>query len=360
MNKHYYGVIMAGGVGSRFWPLSKKKLPKQFIDIFGSNETLFQTSYRRLRKLCLPENIFVVTNEDYRALINEQTPELPEENILGEPMPRNTAPCIAYASLKIARRDPDAILAVLPSDHLVLDEDTFAAQLGQAYKYAAGNDVLVTLGIKPTRPDTGYGYIQFDEESEDQGFYKVKTFTEKPNLEIAEQFLESGDFVWNSGMFVWSAKSINEAFKKYLPELYNDFNRAATKFDTSKEQEEINKVYETCTNISIDYGIMEKATNVYTMPATFSWSDIGTWNAMHSYSKKDAHENVIANSNIFIRETKNCLVRTENIKLVALNNVENLIVVESDGILLVADIRMEQDIRHLVNDIKIKFGEKFI
>ncbi|MDZ4839923.1 MAG: mannose-1-phosphate guanylyltransferase [Bacteroidota bacterium] len=360
MNEHYYGVIMAGGVGSRFWPLSRKKLPKQFIDIFQDDKTLFQSSYERIKELCKPENIFVVTNEAYRDIIKEQQPEIPDNNILGEPSPRNTAPCIAYACMKILNRDAKAIISVVPSDHLILDQNNFVTQFNKAYQFAADNDVLLTLGIKPTRPDTGYGYIQYNDELENDGFYKVKTFTEKPNLQLAEEFLKSGDFVWNSGMFVWRASSIMNSFEMYMPELHKDFKSVISSFDTTAEQEAINKVYETCTIISIDYAIMEKAKNVYTLPAYFQWSDIGTWNAMYLYSPQDENGNVIYGDMVFTRNANNCVVRVGNKKLVALNNVENLIIVESDNILLVADLNQEQDIRHVVNDIKIRYGEKFI
>lgn len=359
-NKNYYGVIMAGGVGSRFWPLSKKKLPKQFIDIFNTGKTLFQEAYERLLNHCPAENIYVVTNEAYRSIINEQIPDLGSDQILGEPHPRNTAPCIAYAAFKIHAKNPDAVMAVVPSDHLIMEPENFDAVMEKAYHFASQNDYLLTLGIKPSRPDTGYGYIQMDEENNIDGIYKVKTFTEKPNNDLAKYFYESGEFFWNSGMFVWSSKAILDAYKKLLPEMHETFQKGENQFYTKDEQSFINKAYEMCTIISIDYGIMEKAHNVYVMPSSFQWSDIGTWTALYEYAQKDANKNVIKGDSVFVRNTTNCIVNVPDKKLVALNSVNNLIVVETDGILLIADKDKEQEIRMVVNDIKSKFGEKYI
>jgi mannose-1-phosphate guanylyltransferase len=360
MDQNFYGVIMAGGVGSRFWPLSRKKLPKQFIDILSIGETLFQVTYNRLLKLCPPENIYIVINEGYRDIVKEQIPGLSDEQILGEPHPRNTAPCIAYASFKIHKKNPKAIIAVLPSDHLILDEENFLKTVTMGYEYIKENNHLLTLGLQPTRPDTGYGYIQFDEENGKDGIFKVKTFTEKPNEELAEYFVSSGEFLWNSGMFVWKASVILEALKKYSNETYNIFKKGVKHYYTPEEKEFIQKAYELCTIISIDYAVMEKADNVYIIPASFHWSDIGTWNALHAFSRKDDHNNVIKGDMVLVRNTENCIIHMPNKKLVALNNVKDLIIVESEGILLIADKNKEQDIRNLVNDIKIKYGEKFI
>ena len=360
MDQNFYGVIMAGGVGSRFWPLSRKKLPKQFIDIFGIGETLFQTTYNRLLKLCPAENIYVVINENYRDIVKEQIPGILDEQILGEPHPRNTAPCIAYASFKIHKKDPNAVICVLPSDHLIFDEDIFLETIRHGLEHIKSHDHLLTLGLKPTRPDTGYGYIQFDEEQNHNGIFKVKTFTEKPDLELAEYFVKSAEFLWNSGMFIWKAKVILDALKKYNPETYNIFKKGVKYYYEPQEKEFIQKAYELCTIISIDYAVMEKADNVYIIPSNFQWSDIGTWNALHALSKKDDHNNVIKGDMVLARNTENCVVYMPNKKLVALNNVKDLIIVESDGVLLIADLGKEQDIRNLVNDIKIRYGEKFI
>jgi len=360
MEQNFYGVIMAGGVGSRFWPLSRKKLPKQFIDILSTGETLFQTAYNRLSKICPAENIYIVTNEGYRDIVKEQIPGLTDEQILGEPHPRNTAPCIAYASFKIHKKNPDAIMAVLPSDHLIMDEDIFQETMRYGFDYVKNNDHLLTLGIKPTRADTGYGYIQFDDEIKQDGIFKVKTFTEKPDAELAEYFVKSGEFLWNSGMFIWKAKVILDALKGCNPETYNIFKKGLKHYSEPGEKEFIQKAYELCTIISIDYAVMEKSDNVYIIPANFQWSDIGTWNALHAFSKKDEQGNVIKGDMVLARNAENCIVYMPNKKLVALNNVSDLIIVESDGVLLIADKNKEQDIRNLVNDIKIKYGEKFI
>jgi mannose-1-phosphate guanylyltransferase len=361
MNQHYYGVIMAGGVGSRFWPLSRKKLPKQFIDLFNTGQSLFQTTYNRLLKLCPPENIFIVTNESYRDILKEQIPDLNEEQILGEPHARNTAPCIAYAAFKISKKDPKAVIAVLPSDHLIMDEDNFTHTMEKGYAFCEKHDHLLTLGIEPTRPDTGYGYIQFSDDTGKDNIYKVKTFTEKPNQELADYFVKSGEFLWNSGMFIWKAKVILEEMKKHIPELYETLKKGNKHYFQPDERSFIQKAYELCTNISIDYAVMEKSDNVYVIPASFQWSDIGTWAALHDYSKKDEHENVIKGDTVFLRNTQNCIVYMPNKKMVVLNNVHDLIVVEErDGILLIADKNKEQDIRHVVNDIRIRYGEKYI
>jgi len=360
MDQNFFGVIMAGGVGSRFWPLSRKKLPKQFIDILSTGETLFQTTYNRLLQLCPSQNIYIVINETYRDIVKEQIPGIEDDQILGEPHPRNTAPCVAYASFKIHKKNPKAIMAVLPSDHLILEEENFLQTMRKGFEYSKENNHLLTLGLQPTRPDTGYGYIQFEEDNVNEGVYKVKTFTEKPNEELAEYFVNSGEFLWNSGMFIWKASVIIDALKKYNPETYNIFKKGIKHYFEAEEKEFIHKAYEQCTMISIDYAVMEKADNVYIIPASFHWSDIGTWNALHAFSKKDENNNVIKGDMVMVRNTENCIIYMPNKKLVALNNVKDLIVVEADGVLLIADKNKEQDIRNVVNDIKIKYGEKFI
>ncbi|RYD82860.1 MAG: mannose-1-phosphate guanylyltransferase [Sphingobacteriales bacterium] len=360
MNDNFYGVIMAGGVGTRFWPLSRKKMPKQFLDILGTGETLFQGTYKRLARVCKPENIYIVTNENYREIINQQVPGLSEHQILGEPHARNTAPCVAYASFKINTLNKNAVISVLPSDQLITDEDLFAETLQKAYEYCTDHDNLLTLGIQPSRPDTGYGYIQIDEEKEENGIFKVKTFTEKPNQEIANYFVASGEFLWNSGMFVWNVRTIMNELHTQLPDIYQVFEKGKKHYFHPEEKEYIHKAYELCTSISIDYGVMEKAHNVYVLPSAFNWSDVGTWTALYEYSKKDDHGNVMQGDMVLLRNTSNCIINVPNKKLVALNSVQDLIVVESDGILLIADKNKEQEIRQVVNDIKIKYGEKFI
>lgn len=359
-NENFYGVIMAGGVGSRFWPLSRKKMPKQFLDILGTGETLFQSTYSRLTKVCAPENIYIVTNEAYRDIVKQQIPSLQDNQILGEPHARNTAPCVAYASFKIHSKNPNAKVAILPSDQLITDEKLFAQTLQKGLEFCSENDFLLTLGIQPTRPDTGYGYIQIDEESQNNGIYKVKTFTEKPNQELAEYFVKSGEFLWNSGMFIWQTKTIIEEIHRYLPEMHEIFEKGNKYYFKEEERDYIHKAYELCTSISIDYGIMEKSHKVYVLPSAFPWSDVGTWHALYEYGRKDEHGNVLQGDMVLARNTTNSIINMPNKKLVALNNIDNLIVVESDGILLIADKNKEQEIRQVVNDIKIKWGEKFI
>jgi len=361
ISKNYYGVIMAGGVGSRFWPLSRKSNPKQFLDILGRGSTLFQDAYQRLLLTCLPENIYVVTNELYRKKIKQEVPSITDDQILGEPSPKNTAPCIAYAAFKIHHKNPDAILTVVPSDHLIFEEHIFAGVIKKAFEYIEqGNDELITIGLKPTRPDTGYGYIQLDERYENDGIFKVKSFTEKPNQELAEQFLSSGEFFWNSGMFVWSTKKIINEFQLQLSDVYDAFLEGNKYFYTTEEQSFIQTAYSQCPNISIDYGILEKSEDVNVIPASFPWSDIGTWNALYSYADKDGNENVITGKNVFARNSENCIIKVSDKKLVALNGVKDLIIVETDEVILIADRNKEQEIRNVVSDINRQYGEKFV
>lgn len=355
-----YAVIMAGGVGSRFWPMSRRAHPKQFIDILGQGKTLFQLTYDRFRALCPEENILVVTNQQYVDIIREQVPSIRDHQILGEPSARNTAPCIAYAAYKIYNWNPQAVMAVLPSDHYIQDEEVFLRNMEHALGQASKHNYLITLGIKPTRPDTGYGYIQFDEDQHWEGINKVKTFTEKPDVKLARRFLESGDFLWNAGIFVWNAQSITEAFAKFTPEMHEAFMKNQAALDRPDEAEAMDKVYASCPVISIDYAIMEKAANVYVLPADFRWSDIGTWNSLYSLSEKDAHGNVKRGKNIVARQSHgNIIYTSQNTRVIAVNGIEDLIIVESDGMILIADRNQEQDVRKLVNDLKAQYGEKF-
>lgn len=359
-NENFYAVIMAGGVGSRFWPMSKKRHPKQFIDILGKNKSLFQTTYERFKSICPEENIFVVANEIYADTIKKQVPSITNHQILKEPVSRNTAPCIAYAAQRINKINTNAVMVVAPSDHLILNEDVFRESITKALNFAMQEDLLVTLGIKPTRPDTGYGYIQMNDDHQREGFFKVKTFTEKPNSELAEHFFDSGEFLWNAGIFVWSVKSINKAIEDFLPEVHKSFESGLDQLNTESEDEFIGSVYSSLPNVSIDYGIMEKASNVYVLPADFAWSDIGTWNALYEFLQKDEFQNAIRGKQVFVRNSENCIVNVNDNKLVALNSVKDLIIVEADNILLIADKNHEQEIRQVVNEIKAQFGEKYI
>ncbi len=359
---NYYCIIMAGGVGSRFWPMSKTIHPKQFMDVLGTGRTLIQLTFDRFTKLLPPENIYIVTNEIYKDLVLEQLPLLSEKQVLCEPSRRNTAPCIAYANYKIQEENPDAVVVVAPSDHIILKEDEFIHDIRTAFTAAEENDWLLTLGIRPNRPDTGYGYIQYFEETvypEDSRLRKVKTFTEKPNLEIAKSFLESGDFLWNSGIFVWSLKSIMHAFNRYLSDVETLFQKGVRKYNTPEEDAFIAETYAVCQNISIDYGVMEKAENVYVLSVDFGWSDLGTWGSLYATRKKDKNDNTIV-GNVLEYDTKNCIVNISNGKLAVIQGLDNYIVVEQDDIILICRKDEEQKIRQFVNDVKLEKGEKYI
>lgn len=363
MNKNNYALIMAGGVGSRFWPVSRTEFPKQFIDFFGVGKTLIQSTYDRFLQICPPENIFIVTNELYVDLIKEQLPNLSENQILAEPIMRNTAPCIAYGSMKIAELNPDAVIVVAPSDHTIANQKEFVRAIEQSMEAAAQNKSLITLGIKPNRPDTGYGYIQYIDEvlETDESIHKVKTFTEKPNLELAQSFIQSGDFLWNAGIFIWSAKAISHAFEKHLPDMHEIFKQGTPFYNTANEITFIANAYLQCTNISIDFGIMEKADNVYVLPADFGWSDLGTWASIYEMAEKDYVGNaVIPSKQVMMFDSSNCMVNVPEEKLVILQGLHNYIVVESNNTLLICPRSEEQNVKHIVADVKAKFGNKFI
>ncbi len=363
MNPNNYCIIMAGGIGARFWPMSKTSRPKQFIDILGKGKTLIQQTFYRFLKVCPKENIFIVTNDIYKEQVMQQLHGITEDQVLCEPMRRNTAPAIAYAAYKISKLNPNANLVVAPSDHIILKEDIFTDVILSALKAASSNDWLLTLGITPSRPDTGYGYIQFSESKpyeDDERIKKVKTFTEKPNLELAKTFLESGDFLWNSGIFVWSLKSILSAFEKHLPDVDFTFKEGISKYGTLEERAFINSTYPVCKNISIDYGVMEKADNVYVLASDFGWSDLGTWGSLFDIRLKDGNNNAIMGENVMTFDSKNCIVNMPKDKLVVLQGLNDYIVVESDGILLVCRKADEQNIREIVNSVKLNKGEKFV
>jgi mannose-1-phosphate guanylyltransferase len=361
MNKNYYAIIMAGGIGSRFWPISRTSYPKQFIDILGTGKTLIQHTYERFLKICPKENILVVTNENYVDLVKTQIPGMAEDQILTEPVMRNTAPCVAYGSFRIASLNPDALIVVAPSDHLILDENAFVSAIENSLKAAEQNGCLVTLGIKPSRPDTGYGYIQYTDQTINEDFHKVKTFTEKPNLELAKTFIQSGDFLWNAGIFVWSAKAIVDSFSKYLPEMFDIFDEARAVYNTPYEKAHVHKAYQQCTNISIDYGIMEKADNVYVLPSEFGWSDLGTWASIYQLAEKDYVGNaVIPSEKVIMYDSSNCMVNMPADKLVIIKGLHDFIVVESNNTLLICPRDQEQGVKQIVADVKSKFGTKYI
>jgi mannose-1-phosphate guanylyltransferase len=363
MNKNRYALIMAGGVGSRFWPVSRTQYPKQFIDFFGLGKTLIQSTYERFLNLCLPENIFIVTNEIYVDLIKSQLPNISDNQILAEPIMRNTAPCIAYGSMKISQLNPEATIVVAPSDHTIGNQPAFIAAIEQAMEASSQSDCLITLGIKPNRPDTGYGYIQYADEllASNNEIHKVKTFTEKPNLELAKSFLQSGDFLWNAGIFIWSAKAINKAFQKHLPDMHEIFVGGKHAYNTDNERMFIGNAYQLCTNISIDFGIMEKADNVYVLPSEFGWSDLGTWASIYEMAEKDYVGNaVIPSEQVMMYDSSNCMVNVPKEKLVILQGLHDYIVVESNNTLLICPREEEQNVKNIVADVKGKFGGKFI
>jgi len=363
MDKNIFCVIMAGGVGSRFWPLSRTGKPKQFLDFLGAGKTLLQQTYDRVIKICPEENILIVTNADYGGLVFEQLPELKPEQVLLEPFRKNTAPCIAYANYKIQQINSEANIIVAPSDHLILKEDEFIRVIRDGLEFVQDTDSLLTLGITPDRPETGYGYIQAangDTYFNNPNLKKVKTFTEKPDYEMAKVFYESGDFFWNSGLFIWTLKSIMKAFEKYLPEVNVLFAEGIKLYNTSREKDFILNTYSNCKNISIDYGIMEKAENVFVLCSDFGWSDLGTWGSVFEHSPKQKENNVISGQNVFIYDLKDSFVKVPDDKLVVLQGLEGYIVVESQDMLLICKREDEQKIKQFVNDIKIRKGESYI
>ena len=355
---------MAGGIGSRFWPMSRTNFPKQFHDVLGIGRTLLQMTVDRFENICSIENVYIVTNEIYLDLVKEQLPELKEGQILLEPSRKNTAPCIAYASYKIFAKNAKANIIVAPSDHLILKQAEFESSINLAIKQAEQDDLLITLGIKPSRPDTGYGYIQFceAENSIAPEIKKVKTFTEKPKLDMAKQFIESGDFYWNSGMFIWSAKSIIKAFNNHLPEVASLFKEGLSVYNSSREGEFINDIYPQCKSISIDFGIMEKADNVLVLLADLGWSDLGTWGSLYDHLDLDEKKNAIVGEKVLTYDCKDNVIMMPDNKLVVIEGLMDYIVVESDNTLLICKKRNEQKIKQFVNDIKTndKIGDEFI
>ncbi len=341
-----YCVIMAGGIGSRFWPYSRKNKPKQFLDFFGMGRTLLQLTFDRYKKIVPPEQILVVTNVQYEELVKEQLPELADNQILSEPTRRNTAPCIAWASDAIRRLNPNANMVVAPADHLILKEAEFGEAIRKGLEFVAHSPQLLTLGVKPGRPETGYGYIQIDDERQGD-FYKVKTFVEKPQPELAKLFVESEEFYWNSGIFLWNVNTILDAFDRIMPEVYSKLSDGEEGFAS-------------CPNISIDYGIMEKAENVYVQLCDFGWADLGTWGALHEAAPKDNHRNVIINGHTLLYDCKNSVVALPEGKLAVLQGLEDYLVADTDNVLLVCRKDDESTIRRYVNDVQVKLGDRFV
>ncbi len=360
MEKNHYVAIMAGGIGSRFWPMSRTSYPKQFLDILNTGKTLIQSTYDRFARFIPVENIYVVTSAEYESIVEKQLPALPKKNILCEPSRKNTAPCIAYIAWKLNQINPNGALICAPADHLILDEMSFNKACLEAMDFVTKHKALVTLGIKPSSPNTGYGYIQFDQQPVSDNVYKVKTFTEKPNLEIARSFVQSGEFLWNSGIFLWQVRNLVKAFQNHLPEMAEVFELEKEKFNTSQENEAVGRIYPQCTNISIDYGIMEKADNVYIIPSSFGWSDLGTWNSAYDNMEKDYLENAVSGNQVMVIDAGKCMVHVPDNKLVLLQGLEDFIIVDTADVLLICKKDREQEIKEYVAEVKRNKGEKFL
>ena len=352
-----YLVIMAGGIGSRFWPYSRNNRPKQFLDILGTGRSLLQMTYDRFLPLIEKEKIYIVTNETYAEQVKLQLPELGDDQVLREPMRRNTAPCVAYASYKIAQKDPNAVITVAPADHVIFNEDAFRSVINVAMEGASAQDKLITIGLKPNRPETGFGYIQYHQSTDE--VKKVKTFTEKPERSLAAKFIESGDFVWNSGIFVWSVKAIKAAFEESLPEMAEVFEEMNDVFYTEKENQVLQTTYAQCGSISIDYGIMEKAENVYVVLGEFGWSDLGSWNSLHELSDKQEDNNVVQ-ANALLYETTDSIVKGPKDKLIIAHGLEGYLVAECDNVLLICKKDLEAKFRDFVADVKDQKGAEFL
>ena len=358
-NSNNYCVIMGGGIGSRFWPYSRKNLPKQFLDFFGTGRSLIQQTFDRYKKIVPIENIFITTNVLYKELIQEQLPELDKSQILLEPTRRNTAPCIAWASYHIKKLNPNANVIVAPSDHLILKEDEFKDAILKGLEFVSNSPQLLTLGIKPNRPETGYGYIQIEEEKQGE-FFKVKTFIEKPQLEFAKVFVESGEFYWNSGLFMWNVNTIIKANEALLPELTSKLAPGKDVYGTVQEKQFIDENFPACPNVSIDFGIMEKADNVYVSLGDFGWSDLGTWGSLYDLSPKDEAGNVALKCKSLIYNSKDNIVVLPDNKLAVIDGLEGYLIAESDNVLLICKKDEEHTIRKYVNDAQIKLGEEYI
>ncbi|MGB2683615.1 MAG: mannose-1-phosphate guanylyltransferase [Olleya sp.] len=357
-NKNYYAILMAGGVGSRFWPVSTEEFPKQFHDMLGTGDTLIQKTFSRLSKLIPKENIFILTNEKYNDLVLEQLPEVTKRQVVLEPAMRNTAPCILYASLKIQKENPDAIMIVAPSDHWIEDEVAFTTNVKQAFTYCQDNDALMTLGVTPTFPNTGYGYIETGTASEDN-ISPVVQFREKPNYETAKQFLSKGNFLWNAGIFMWSATSVIKAFESNQPELFDLFKTGMATYNTEFEDDFIRDNYPKAENISVDYAIMESSTNVYVIPATFDWNDLGTWGSLYDKLDKDQNNNAVVNAKTLTEDASGNMIRTKADKVVVVDGLNDYIIVDKDEVLLIFPKSKEQDIKKVLQKVKDNFGEHY-
>ncbi len=353
-----YCVIMAGGIGSRFWPISRESKPKQFLDILGTGKSFIRSTYERFLPLVPPENFLVVTNESYRSLVLAELPELSDSQVLGEPIGRNTAPCIAYATWRLMASDPDATMIVTPADHLVLNEQEFHRSVTECAEFVEKNNSLMTIGIKPSRPDTGYGYIQVGAQVGDTPICAVKTFTEKPNLEMAQIFLDSGEFFWNAGIFIWKVRTIRESIALHLPDTAQLFDSVEGAYGTPAEKRMIDAIYPECRPISIDFGVMEKADNVYVRRSDFGWSDVGTWGSLYQNSEKDEHGNVKPEG-CLTYNTRNCIIKAPEGTMTVVEGLEDFIVVRSGEVVMICPKANEQNVKRFIDDVKYANGGKF-
>lgn len=351
---------MAGGIGSRFWPMSRADYPKQFLDILNTGRTLIQSTFDRFALFIPKEHIYIVTSGQYKDIVVEQLPDLPPENILCEPSRKNTAPCIAYISYKLQQINPNANLICAPADHIILEPDNFKKKCLEALHFTSNIKALVTLGITPTHPNTGYGYIQYEQQAVSENVYKVKTFTEKPDKELAKTFISSGDFLWNAGIFVWQIKNIIKAFETFLPEMHEVFDAEKSNFNTPAEKKAIERIYPLCVNISVDYGVMEKADNVYIIPSSFGWSDLGTWASAYDNLERDYLENAVAGNNVMIIDATRNIIHADNKKLVLVQGLDDFIVVDTPDVLLICKKDKEQAIKEYVAEVKRNKGDKFL
>ena len=360
--EHNYAIIMAGGVGSRFWPTSTSEKPKQFLDILNTGETLLQQTFRRISSVIPAENILIVTKSDYKKICIDQLPEVLNENIISEPLRRNTAPCIALAAFKLKKRDPLANFIITPADHLITNESEFKRIIKLGLSTTSAHNILLTIGISPNKPETGYGYIQFksEEHNFDKEIKTVKTFTEKPQLELAKSFIATGEFLWNSGIFIWNSNAILSAFEKHMPDMYGAFDQGWDKFNGPEEIDFLETIYAQCPNESIDYGILEKAAQVYVLPGDFGWSDLGSWGAVYLQIEKDNNENAGVTNNIFAYSSSGNIFSLPKKMIAVVEGLEDYIVVQSDNRLLICPKKSEQDIKRFVTDVKVKLGEDLV
>lgn len=354
--REIYCVIMAGGVGTRFWPKSRKNMPKQFLDILGNGKSFIRMTFERFATRIAPENFLVVTNRNYKSLVLEHLPELKPEQILCEPIGRNTAPCISYAANYLNKFAPNSLMVVTPSDHYVANEEQFIATLDNCTDFAAENDVLMTIGIKPTRPETGYGYIQ---RSNAEALSPVKCFTEKPNLEVAQAFIRSGEFLWNSGIFIWKTSAILSAVERYLPEMQSLFGSISDKYGTEQMDDAIAEVFTQCRAISIDFGVMEHAENVYVHSGDFGWSDVGTWGSLYQQSRKDKYANAKPAQGCYTYDTRNTIISLPKDKVAIISGLRDYIVVDTEDVLMICPRSEEQNIKKYIDDVKFNQGDNF-